>query len=430
MNDKNTASTSNAHLMGIDISDAPIQNSPKHILSILNDHCIQEILLKIENISDFLNAAEVCKRFHQNSKVCFPERFKKILISDTDHSFNTLSLDVGLPILLNHFGYLLESISWCKTIDVSRDQDTFNMIAEFCARTLKTLKIKGHAVDFNFQMSFQALETFETWFADVRNFNSFSQLKRLSLYYVEGSQFDWLVREFPKLEKVEFVGLYGLKVNVFDEFLQLNSQLRFLKIEQCDTVTSTALQDISCRTPNLKHLTLRLPDNHKVNLMNLSGLRELKSLEIWYRRASVRALLDLFAENGVPLENLKIYWAILDFDEALGKLKLIKTLTLSTISETMLMKIVEDLPVLQSISVAIETTEVSVHNLVRVLKTGRHLKQLNVRYVEMLLNMNGYNSILALAHGRVQVRLCIRGEVSVHKETLEANREWIEVDHF
>lgn len=52
----------------------PPQDSPKHILNALNDKCIQQIFsyLISGGILDFFSAAEVCKKFQENAKACFP----------------------------------------------------------------------------------------------------------------------------------------------------------------------------------------------------------------------------------------------------------------------------------------------------------------------------------------------------------------------
>lgn len=54
------------HLL-FDWNYLPAQDSLKHLLNILNDDCIQEILRKLTNASDFLNAAKTCQRFQVNA---------------------------------------------------------------------------------------------------------------------------------------------------------------------------------------------------------------------------------------------------------------------------------------------------------------------------------------------------------------------------
>lgn len=56
----------------------PAQDSPKHILNALNDYCIQIILRKLTNPSDFVRAAETCYRFQANALECFPCDFGKL----------------------------------------------------------------------------------------------------------------------------------------------------------------------------------------------------------------------------------------------------------------------------------------------------------------------------------------------------------------
>lgn len=55
------------------ITAPPSQNSLNHILNALNDQCIQHVLTYlIGDIRDFYSAAEVCRKFQDNAKKCYP----------------------------------------------------------------------------------------------------------------------------------------------------------------------------------------------------------------------------------------------------------------------------------------------------------------------------------------------------------------------
>lgn len=62
------------------INGPPAQDSPKHILSALNDFCIQKILCSLETREDLMCAAESCTRFQKNAISCFRNKFKTLII--------------------------------------------------------------------------------------------------------------------------------------------------------------------------------------------------------------------------------------------------------------------------------------------------------------------------------------------------------------
>lgn len=161
-------------------------------------------------------------------------------INEIEQSSKSISLDLLLNFL-KHFGHFLESICWCKTIDNRKYQDIVNMIADSCGKTLKRLKIDGHTVYINAKSPFEVLEIFGMQLAELRNFNSHSQLKCLYLCYLDGNQYDWLTQQFPTLEVAEFIEINELKDNMLSEFLRLNPQLQVLKIKHCNNVTSAAI---------------------------------------------------------------------------------------------------------------------------------------------------------------------------------------------
>lgn len=50
----------------------PAQDSPQHILNMLNDDCIEHILHSLKNAKDYLSAAQTCVRFQYASKMAAP----------------------------------------------------------------------------------------------------------------------------------------------------------------------------------------------------------------------------------------------------------------------------------------------------------------------------------------------------------------------
>lgn len=78
-------------LAAIDIDTPPAQDSPKNILNILNNDCLQAIFRKVDNMRDIYSVAHVCVRFQQNAIECstFREvefRWRKVSVNqNNDH---------------------------------------------------------------------------------------------------------------------------------------------------------------------------------------------------------------------------------------------------------------------------------------------------------------------------------------------------------
>lgn len=116
---------------GGDINVPPAQDSPKNIINILDDDCLQAVLLKLEDVYDFFRAAEVCTRFQNNAKQCFP--FKSILFTHELGLDRWKSYDVVLhddaDKLLSLFGAKIQSIK-CEFDRLKHIHDHFlNMMA-------------------------------------------------------------------------------------------------------------------------------------------------------------------------------------------------------------------------------------------------------------------------------------------------------------
>lgn len=163
----------------------PSQDSPKHILKALNEDCIQLILRKLENVRDFLNAAETCTRFQANAKITFRAQYKEIRIDELKY-YNksidryTVTLD-RLDSFLSIFGHLIMELHYI-VLFFDKDNEILNMIADYCGKTLNKLRVgptiggKYHSIYFNTRSKFQALEELEIRRSQVFHCNYHSQL--------------------------------------------------------------------------------------------------------------------------------------------------------------------------------------------------------------------------------------------------------------
>lgn len=250
--------------------DPPDQWSHKHILNALNNFCIQEIFRRLQNIGDFVSVAEVCIRFQDNARKCFPPIYKVFYFDNHPSESNK---DLVLPLnrvqsFLTIFGDLIETIVWgdiqeivCLKPPYERDNRNLRILAENCGKSVTELKIRGRFIDFNILNRFQALETLEIEYTSGESlrreysilffFNlfllcinyfkaskpePFSKLKRLKMSELLGDR-DWLKQTFPKLIEAEFIDIIKDEIkneNTLIEFINQNPQLQRLTVSCID----------------------------------------------------------------------------------------------------------------------------------------------------------------------------------------------------
>lgn len=299
----------------------PAQDSPKHILNVLNDDCIQMCLRKLTEWQDFTSAALVCTRFQANARACFPPNLKeRIWFYHEDVRSNPMALHNFLCI----FGDLLQCVilwfDWDKR--GKEDDDFINLLAQCCGKTLKKLSIMEYHPNKNFALEFKALEILELNHFPIINL-------------CINADRCWFYQEIPQLSKIRFVFSEGLTNDIITGFMKLNPQLRALDVGLSvrDGVTTSILQDISDCSPNLQELSIRV-DNYGAsmptyeNFIHLRGLRKLTSLYINFSYNFEPFLCDLLAENNIPIVELRLLRFYDGIAGDLAKLKLLKRVSI------------------------------------------------------------------------------------------------------
>ncbi|XP_037037781.1 uncharacterized protein LOC119075446 [Bradysia coprophila] len=404
------------------------ENVNENVLSAvpLNSDCIQEIFHRVKNLKDFLSLAQVSKQFAENATATARHR-KQLFIGNNHSNESCFSIrDTRHSVLLQKFGHLVDSIVWCGTeaadeyrtdndddecmydydIDLYSDGELlrreddgliFQAIIEYCGTNLKTLDTAD--VRHN------------QFYLDDENKSSFPALEEIRLSGIEvyNEEMVWLKRNFPKLEKVRFKHM-GIADNDLIEFLEHNHQIRSLELFDCYNVTPNCRNDLVKRFPSMELSYFFCRNNIQIRC-----LQNLTSLNVTFDgRMLLRDLLDHFAINNVPLKHLTIYGDSGDgIGDSLAGLKMLKSLSLMKMSGAMLVQLAENLPVLESIIVR-TANSITVDSIKQALQCGRCLKFIQLCGIDGPLDLDGYNSILALARGHTQI-----------KEMSEANREWI-----
>lgn len=361
------------------INVPPAQDSPHNIVNILNDDCIQKILLELNNFRDFWSASQVCKRFEENAKLCFP--FRKIIFSTgnflkggvqyifTSRKDNqpVLILDLA-KIVLSKFGSRVRSIECVINPAINREssyQLLFDSISYYCGRTLVELQINYTTPKefyiLNLQSPFFALKNLKLIHTSFLNFNvafMLPQLECLELIVksaepVEWFENQWFGIQFPKLKHVEFI-LNKCNYNLLVEFQRRHPQVQRLKVYGCEN--TTVWENIGTRMPNIVHLAL---DHECIgsNIIHISELRHLRKLHIQSRYiyfykmdiyvSSIKLLFASFIANGQPIEGLQISHVDVELSRMIKQLRTINSLHISKTPSNLVIDIVKNLPNLE-----------------------------------------------------------------------------------
>lgn len=336
----------------------PAQDAPNHITA-LNNRCLQECFRRISSHQDFLNVANVCQRFRANARACFPptsltiEPFQSCLyfrIESEDCLIQKQKfwmLESNMPSKhLGHFlctfGDLIRTIEfdalWCDAVSPNFDK-YFAKVEEYCAKTLKELSFYIFKRIINVGKAFERLEILKIHYCSIIDIEPLPNLKVLDLRYmyertnlVRSSTIDKIFQQnFPQLKVLILDEIYQLNDQLITDFQALNPQLHTLQVSYCGSVTTSILDGIGARLPNLEHLTLifeesglstKTVNEHWRQIGEIENLKSLRSnLD---QIVSTKSLVKLLIENDVAVEKLYVENAYENIETDLRKLKSLK----------------------------------------------------------------------------------------------------------
>lgn len=420
----------------------PAQNSANHILNALHNDCIKLCFRELTNVRDFLSAAEVCENFQANALACFPPAYKKIVI----HDWFYFDLPNGLPTnriknFLFIFGHLIESIEWTSTDTVYTDRreciarnqnadiEILHLISDYCGKTLKRFEIWNQFPNFETRSPFKMLTKLELYNAPPLHFDLYSQLTclQLSRYSTLGN---WLLKTFPNLKCLVFKRTNELNDDTVDRILTLNPQLENLDIMYCDKLTTSIFKNIGSRVPNLT--TFKIAGTQfsiDTNMMDLSQLKNLKTLSLECSCDSVGNLIDKLAENHIPIEQLVLNKVTRDISDELMKLKRLKELRIGGTADEILANIVKKQIALKKLNIF--AASVSFDGIKSALEHGKNLTELSV-YINntnrISFSLHMYNTILKFVKDRVKFELKFSSaEICVPEHILIANKKCVNI---
>lgn len=402
----------------------PAQDSPMNILNILDDYSIEAILVRLTNVNDFYTAAQVCIRFQDNAKSCFPRQFKSVIfnddcVRDTKDSLKSLPLK-SMKGFLKLFGQSIESIHWIGVkplfgIIQFIDKNTLDMIAYYCGKTLIELKIKWNHINFYTSSKFMKLEKLEMTGTCFKNFNSFSHphrhLKQLKLFDCPIDNFGWMTERFMYLERIILVianKKFAPSEQSMSKFIRLNQQLRELRLVNPHTfVPRTILHDICMHMRELECLILESSNDFwSSDIVHLNKLTHLKSVGISMVQ-TFKLAETLLLQTSMPIEAMNIK----NFDDAfvqlISKKKTLKKVHIYGRNCTRnLVNFVQNIQLDQlHINFAYYMMQVQMDTIIQILENVKNISNIQFITYRMKIDASVCKEILALAKNRVKVHI-------------------------
>lgn len=393
----------------------PARDSPKNILNILNDDCLQAIFSKLDRNCDLLAAAEVCTRFQTNAKISFTSvniifKPKPWYVRSESNRFMKI------------FGPRIKSIKF------DRCDAKLNLVSKYCGNTLNMLRLHGKGNKFyKLSSPFAALKQLHLDNVSIEHFDSkamFPELEILELTRVKN--LNWMANAFPKLKHVSLAKC-DLSDDAFIEFQKCNPQLQSLDLYRYRKLSFAVFDGIDTRLPNIHAISFKVGKMGESirQLGNFRYLRKLILLNSYHINSHVMESLFLaWVINNQPIENLIIDYVNVELSTHLQRLKKIKLLSIHESSAHIAIDIAIKLPALKFLYFEMDTERAPISDiLVKLLPHCKSLTDLRL-YSKRKINLDEYNLIVGLALRRVKVTIYF-DSFSFFNEISDKQNEWV-----
>lgn len=293
----------------------PDQDSPKHILNVLNDDCLFAIFEKL-HFSTLITVANVCTRFNGIAKDTFSRKYKFRKINILDLEWNRQPTLSQVNRFLNEFGSSITSLSLFErslTRYIGRKIKDTDIMLKMINKYCKSIN----------ELEFNGLEVHEQKLYEIRGL--LERLEILRVYDVKtASMFD-IISNCSKLKTLDLkfdisikdVGHFILPNTIHPFLVEVNLRLPFVD----EDFHSKAIQRFTELNTKLK--ILKLGTAFKLVMTNLSKLNELKKLEIDLGTTvkKMPIIIKTLNSPNIQIENLSVIIHYLgpDFMEILSK---------------------------------------------------------------------------------------------------------------
>lgn len=390
-----------------------IHSQRKDSLMYLNDHCLQKLFENLD-IDGLCQMANVCKRFRQVAQQVFDEHHKEFELENTfkQSTFRRV---------LSQFGSQITGIDALEVYGADRIDP--EAIAKYCGPKLESLYLNGAKINCDVmtplfgRLKNLVLEMCEMVGNAKSLFANCTQLETLHFNTVDSCGF--IVRAYPKLNRLTFDCGFMLLYPTFLDLLELNPQLKHLHLMA--QPEDLFIENIVQLGRNLESLKIRqglmasTPEiTTRRGFLKLSKLKKLKQLALdacdeMYAKL-LGPLMDAFVKAGVALEHLDVR----DFEitskviKSIQQMTSMKQLFLNQIgkgaTEADLLGLTTKLPLLSNLQFYFRSdkrTPLTASGLAKMVQAGKHLEYLALVGVQnMKIDRKIFEHLLKIVNDR------------------------------
>lgn len=414
------------------------------------------------SVNELCTVSKVCKRLKYTTEEYFSSKYKELNFKTLKGDNRWLKMKCVKQVLCC-FGRLIESMEVSGRLFLVVWEDGNELlrkllkhIAKYCARTLKTLKIKSFYFLKNVFAALRRMPLLESltlkncFFKTIRDWNVdsvvFGRLKELIVDNVANLMVH-LNSCYPLLEKIRLtrMKLDEEEEDTFDIFIMNNSQLKVLVIDFCSGFSSVIFTVIAKFLKNLHELkfnqgvSVHHPATpYQENILSLAELKQLKVLELHCDSGSIAALLNRMNANGIAIDHLHLSFGLMDDEtvNAIANMKSLKVLKLNQMTDLMnehLIELAKKSLHLSDFHVKADKS-ITNHGIQEVLRHAKLLSCLRIQLPMFRLNSNLYAEVLDFRKLRpekiVQLEMTIYADetqVLAPQNVIDANETFIKV---
>lgn len=426
---------------------APDPESPSNILNALNDDCLETVFQYLNEIN-LINAAEVCKRFKKHAEQAFAKKFQDLQIvlpgGFKPSELNCLLKNFGTKIRLLRADAQLSEWEWdCYLFN---PDDFLCTVSEHCTAIknldLSYFQIKAEMAE-KLRPLFTKLESLRLQGCDLKDsaeslISVCLDLKMLNLSQCNIGNGKCIKQKFKKLEEVHLNSI-SADPNAIINFFKLNPTMKKLSVQKTRVGQFRLVQAVNASLPNLKELTMYEWTDDSDDFVNdfpvLDQLTSLKILRLNFHAVQMKILMENFAANNIPIEDLTIFCcqstiAVID---SISELTKIKRLTLKYINgnftDGSFIQLVKALPELQELYLHGIQFGLTTNGIKKILLHATKLTYLHLMTHSIVINLDDYNTIIKMVQSRLEkgkLRIwleCDGNKVNVPRDILEENRD-------
>lgn len=403
---------------------SPNQQSPAHILAVLNDDCIYEVF-KSFHLLDLCAVANVCTRFHDVATQIIRARYAKRMFDLRQLRHNGhITLD-QMDDCLRLFGSVIRSIE--VTFELHEDV-ILGMIAAHCTN-LEELEFNGSNI------STATITALRPVISQVKSLNLrclddrikqlFSSTSQLRSLYVRDS-FGLSTLPNVKLPKLTELTLIGLKLQQtsFKNLIAHNRHITKLEISD-GPIDDNLLHCIPQYLQKLEHLILNYDCPMDNSISKWDDLKCLRTLELNGKDFPISAIMQALVDGEIPLKRLKLTYSGADENDFMDYLCRMQSITdleftanSTNLNDSQLIQIAQALNNLQQIRV--NSMHVTINGIRQMLQYANRLKESIFRiyagqhqvYCEKMLNELDCDAIATVIEDRVKMMISMCGTAS------------------